>query len=123
METTPKVVLIVEDDVIVSMGVAKSLSARGFEIISTRTRAAAMDAFKAGVDLVVMDIDLGEEADGIDLAREMLSIRRIPVLFHSVSPYEDNAERLRGLDYEAYVRKDVDTAILEFEVALALGLE
>lgn len=121
MGRAPKVVLLVEDDAILGMGMALELSRRGYSVKQARDRESAMAAYGAGVDLVVMDIDLGEGADGVSIAREMLGLRPAPIVFHCASPYSDHADRLEGLDYTAYIEKDIDQERLYRRVDRVLG--
>lgn len=123
MALSPKVVLIVEDDAILCMGMALALKRRGYSTKTARNGEGAMEAFRDGVDLVVMDIDLGPSPDGVSIAKEMLSTVQVPIVFHCASPYSDHTDRLEGLRYAAYVEKDVDQEYLYACVDRALAGE
>lgn len=81
-----KTVLIVEDEPLVAFDSEYALAHAGFAVAGTVDRCdlavAAMDAALAadGIDLVIADIRLPGDRDGLDVAREAAA-RGIPVLF------------------------------------------
>src|SRR5258706_15656240 len=81
-------VLIVEDETIVGMGLRAQLTKLGQEVAGhAATVAEARTMYRdEKPDLVLMDIRLGD-ADGIELARELLKERRCPMVI--LSAYSD----------------------------------
>lgn len=78
-----KRVLIVEDEVLVGMMLAKKIEEHGFtvcEVITTGEEVLeAVRSHRPGA--VLMDISLGEEVNGIDAAREIRKESDVPVIF------------------------------------------
>src|SRR5690242_18288547 len=74
-------VLIVEDETIVGMGLRQQLTKLGHTVVGqAATAPEARAAFKdKQPDLVFMDIRLGD-ADGLELAKELLKERRVPTI-------------------------------------------
>ena len=83
-----KIILLVEDDIILSMAEKKMLEKLGYKVIVTHTGEEAIDSFKKnnGINLVLMDIDLGKGIDGTEAAEIILSCRYVPVVFF-IEPY------------------------------------
>ncbi|GAA2553851.1 response regulator transcription factor [Pseudonocardia hydrocarbonoxydans] len=65
--------LVVEDDDLIGPGLLRALKAGGYDAERVDDGTAALDRVRAGaVDLVLLDLGL-PDADGIDVAREMLT--------------------------------------------------
>jgi response regulator NasT len=81
-------VMIVEDETIVGMGLRSQLTKLGHEVTGhAATVAEARSMYRSTQpDLVFMDIRLGD-ADGLDLAKELLKERRCPMIV--LSAYSD----------------------------------
>jgi two-component system, response regulator PdtaR len=86
-------ILIVEDESLVGMGLQDQLVRLGHSVVGQAKSAAdALDQFRRlEPDLMLMDVRL-DGGDGIDLARQCLQIRRVPIIV--ISAFSD-AELLR----------------------------
>lgn len=71
-------------------------------------------------DLLVMDIALGTEKDGIDLARLAMKTRKIPSLFVSGHSEIETRKRLKGTHHFGFVLKPFHPAELQIVVQNAL---
>ena len=95
-------VLVVEDETIVSMEIQDSLRNIGFEPVGCAST--AQDALRLTKalqpDLVLMDIRLRGEMDGIEAARIIRSCYHIPVIF--TSAFSDKATLQRAKVAEPY---------------------
>ena len=83
--------LIVEDEAIITMVLKQTLSVHGFRalgVAKTGEEAISM-AERLQPDLILMDISLQGEMDGIETARTILAARRLPVVF--LTSYSDTA--------------------------------
>lgn len=87
-------ILIVEDEVIIGADLAMRLKQLGYHVIDTvQTGEQAIEEVKkTRPDIVLMDIILAGEMDGIETADRIRSIDQIPIVF--VTAYADE-ERLR----------------------------
>ena len=77
-------IIIVEDDFLAGQDLENLCQQAGFEVLLNIQ--SGEDLFKAPldrVDIILMDIDLNEQKDGIQLAEEMKAIHGIPVIFIS----------------------------------------
>jgi CheY-like chemotaxis protein len=97
--TAPRI-LIVEDEVVVAMYIETVLSSFGFDVVGTVTN--GEDAQKlvreASPDLVLMDINIEGDYDGIETTRRIKSFSAVPVIF--VSAYIDKETKERASDTE-----------------------
>lgn len=76
-----KRLLIVEDEALVAFDNEQFLKAAGYEILATVDNAEAAIAALSGVtDLVVLDVNISGEGDGIDVAKAARE-KNIPVIF------------------------------------------
>jgi two-component system, response regulator PdtaR len=89
-------ILIVEDDVLIASQVEASLSDDGFEIVGMAATCgeALQLAETQSPNLVVMDIRLAGERDGIDAALELFRLHGIRCIF--ASAHSDDRTRQRA---------------------------
>lgn len=110
----PARVLIVEDEVITAMATGAMLKRLGHVVAASVTSGeAALEAFRLQhPDLVLMDIRLDGELDGIETARAIRSQSDVPVVF--VSAFVDAGTRDRAAETKpfAFMPKPLD----EFEL-------
>lgn len=100
-------ILIVEDERIIAFDLQRRLESFGFEVAgSVSTGAAALDACaRRRPDLVLMDIMLEGDLDGIETARLLLERYQVPSVF--LTAYSDAAtlERAKAAQPLAYIIK------------------
>ena len=120
--TNPKV-LIVEDDKIIVFIEQWRLSKLGYDICgSAATGAGAMNCVaNMRPDIVLMDINLEGEIDGIETAKRIKKDYNIPIIF--VSAYIDEATiaRAKAINPEGFLRKPFDDD--DLRIAIELGLK
>jgi len=116
---TPARVMIVEDEAITAMATGAMLKRLGHVVAaSVSTGAAALEAFRRqSPDLVLMDIRLDGDMDGIETARLIRRDSDVPVIF--VTAYVD--ERTRRLAAEATPFAFVPKPLDEFDLGALLG--
>lgn len=107
MPCTKKKILVVEDDAILSGFTAMMLGRLGYDVagpVSTVT-----DAFRQITetvpDLVLMDINLGTEFDGIDAADYVYHFFSTPVVFLTANSDFEVIERAKGAEPFGYIVK------------------
>lgn len=83
-------ILIVEDELITVLDLKNSLEMMGFEVVSAASSGeeAIKKAMKLKPDLVLMDIMLKGEKDGIEAAIEITATLNIPIIY--LTAYSDN---------------------------------
>lgn len=112
-------ILIVEDEPLVAFDNERFLSDAGYEIVATvdslETALVAID--EQEIDLVLADVKLSGDGDGIDVARAAHE-RDIPVLFVTAScPREARALAIGHLA-KPYANKDLRGAIEAIDAGL-----
>ena len=119
----PRRLLLVEDELLLAMDLEARLAAMGFSVVDmAATGAAAIAAAEQyRPDLVLMDIRLSGQMDGIDAALEIRKRRDIPVLFLSAYADEQTRQRAQAVGTHGFLSKlapdwDLHSAI---DVALA----
>ena len=96
-------VLLVEDDDEVAALVSEMLDQLGYQVVQTKSAAAALGALANGrsIDIVFSDIMMPGGMNGLDLAREIRARRGLPVLLTSGYPeatkFKADAEGFRVL--------------------------
>ena len=80
-----KNVLLVEDEVIIGLGCSRALMSYGYEISIAKSGEEALEMIRSSsnIDLVLMDIDLGEGIDGTQTAEAILKDKEIQIVFLS----------------------------------------
>ena len=119
--TARRRVLIVEDDMLVGMGLKANLERLGHRVVgqaSTASEAMALYQEHAP-DVVLLDIRLNGD-DGIEVARQLLRERRCPMVI--VSAYSDREliERASAAGVFGYLIKPVNGEALQAQIEVAI---
>ena len=103
-------IMIVEDDVIISQSLSAILRRCGFEIcqLEITGEPAHEDMEKEKPDLVIMDILLAEDMDGVEAAKEIHSRHIIPIIFLTGYTDEEILEKARSVESSICILKPVD---------------
>ena len=115
-------VLIVEDDTLVGMGLRGQLQKLGHAVVGQAADAAeARQMFRSHEpQLVLLDIRLGDD-DGIDLAADLLKVRRCPMIIVSAFAEKELIERATGAGVFGYLTKPVDERTLAAQIEVVNG--
>ncbi len=89
-------ILVVEDDRIIARSLRLILEQLGYEVtaLASTGQAAIREAEETKPDLILMDIVLDGEMDGIEAARVIRSHRSVPVIY--LTAHADHATRERA---------------------------
>ena len=119
----PARILVVEDESIVAFDISSRLKRLGHTVVGTaRTGEAAWQLCdQHRPDLVLMDIRIEGEEDGIDLAGRLRVAFDIPVVFLTAYADPVTLERARGVAPLGYIVKPFDQRDIEVTVQTALG--
>lgn len=119
-----KTILLVEDEVIIALGTAKSLERRGYRVVLAHTGEDAVreSTQNPDIDLVLMDIDLGPGIDGTEAAQRILAVRSLPVVFLSSHTEQSLVDKVRGITRYGYVVKNSGDFVLNASVEMAFEL-
>jgi AmiR/NasT family two-component response regulator len=113
--------LIVEDDFLVREWIRKLLEQAGFEIIGTAVngRKALEQTEGLRPDVIVMDVGLPGDMDGIEAARQIGEVCPTPIVVLSASESPDMLARATAAGVGAYVTKPTDERTLERAIIIA----
>lgn len=114
-------ILLVEDETIDAMNIRRTLESFNYEIPYTaNTGQEAVDkAREIMPDLILMDIVLKGDMDGIDAASKIKKLE-IPVIFLTAHADETMIERLAATEPYGYLVKPIDDMELKFAIEMAL---
>jgi CheY-like chemotaxis protein len=115
-------VLIVEDEAIYAMALSMSLRNQGYDIqgpVATGEEAIKI-AEQEKPDVIVMDLLLAGNMNGISTAKKIRSINDIPIVF--VSGYQDGEilEKARELEFTTCLTKPLKSSEVVFAIDNAL---
>jgi PAS domain S-box-containing protein len=115
-------IMVVEDETIVSRGIQLALGNLGYETSpAARTgEQAVARALAEKPDLVLMDISLKGEMDGVEAAQQIRASSDIPIIFLTAYADDEKIERSKRSDPFGYIIKPFDER--ELKVALETGL-
>ena len=118
---TPLRILIVEDETMVGMGLRAQLGKLGHTVVGHAANAPeARAAYKEKQpDLVFMDIRLGD-ADGLELARELLKERRCPMIVLSAFSDQELINRAGEVGVFGYLIKPASPEALSAQIKVAV---
>lgn len=120
-----KTLLLVEDEPLIAVNEAEQLTNMGYGVITAYSGEKALGRFQAGpeaVDLVVLDINLKPEMDGIETARRILAIRDLPVIFLSSHTEKGVVNKTEEVSSYGYVVKSSGVYVLEAAIKRAFAL-
>ncbi|HAA12343.1 MAG TPA: hypothetical protein DCE41_11835 [Cytophagales bacterium] len=102
-------VLVVEIDLSVSASLADTVSGMGLSLVGTvRSGEEAVEmAINTQPHLILMDIQLAGDMDGIDAAREIQFRHACAVIFLSEVEHEPTLRRLNSIKYKFYLPKPI----------------
>ncbi len=115
-------ILVVEDEVIVAEDIRSSLLEMGYSVPATASsgKEAIKKASESYPDLVLMDIMLKGEMDGIETAEEMRSRFNIPVVYLTAYSDERTFERAKITEPFGYIIKPFKERELNINIEIAL---
>lgn len=127
VKTADAGILLVEDEALIALCEEQTLVGAGYSVLKAQTGEQAVEMVRdpargARIDLVLMDIDLGQGMDGTEAAREILSTHSIPVLFLSSHTETEIVERTEKITSYGYVVKSAGPVVLLTSVKMALRL-
>lgn len=118
----PPTVLIVEDEIVLAMELEEKLTEMGYRVVARVT--SGEDALKKAKelrpDLILMDIRLDDELDGIDAARLIRKQQHVPIVY--LTAYADNStlQRAKLTEPFGYLVKPYSERELHITIDMAL---
>lgn len=104
-------ILIIEDEAIISFGYRLQLEQMGLEVIGTaRSSDEALELLaRDRPDVIIMDVYIKGDLNGLELARRIHETDPIPVIFLTASTKPEIVEGIRALKGCHYLLKPIDT--------------
>uniref|UniRef100_A0A7C3LTQ9 Response regulator n=1 Tax=Leptospirillum ferriphilum TaxID=178606 RepID=A0A7C3LTQ9_9BACT len=123
-ESTRKTLLLVEDEAILAMNEKMQLEKYGYAVKTVNTGEKAVEAVKTmpEIDLVLMDINLGNGIDGTQAAQMILNDRDVPIVFVSSHTEPDIVEKTERITSYGYVVKSSSITVLDASIKMAFKL-
>ena len=125
MPGSMKTILLVEDEALIALQESRQLREAGYGVIHSLTGEGALeivDANQGGIDLILMDIDLGKGIDGTEAAERILRKNDIPVLFLSSHMEPEIVQKTERITNYGYVVKSSVFTVLDASIKMALKL-
>ena len=114
--------LVVEDEVLVARDIKARLTRMGYEVVDTVTK--GRDAIERTLtlrpDLVLMDIHLADDIDGIEAALKIREKFDVPIIFCTAYSNDETLQRAKVSSPYGYVLKPFDNRELEINIEIAL---
>ncbi len=120
---TGKKVLIVEDDMIISMVLERMITKLEHNVIDkVITGKGAIDSFNnLQPDLILMDIQLKDDIDGITAMQEIRKNSDVPVIYITGNSDQYNLSRARDTKFVDYLVKPIQMSHLEDSIHKAFN--
>ncbi len=114
-------ILIVEDEAIVAMDLESKLIGMGYDVVAIVDNGpdALMHAVQSEVDLILLDINIIGDWDGIDTAKMILNKKSVPIVFLTAYSNPEFVERAKAVTPYGYILKPFQ--IRELEVTLDIA--
>ncbi|MDA3951045.1 MAG: GAF domain-containing protein [Spirochaeta sp.] len=121
-------ILLVEDEALIAMAEKMTLERAGYSVITAGTGESAVEIAcdgkqsRHGVDLILMDIDLGRGMRGTDAAARILAERELPLVFLSSHTEPEIVEQTEGITSYGYIVKNSGKTVLLACIRMAFRL-
>lgn len=115
-------ILVVEDNPMFALMLSGLLQREGYQVVGTVDNGpAALALFRSQpVDLVLMDVNIRGDLDGIQTAAQLLDIRPVPLIYLTAHTDRDTLERAKTTYPSAYITKPFTNESVQTAIELAL---
>ncbi|MFP4619446.1 MAG: PAS domain S-box protein [Spirochaetaceae bacterium] len=119
-----KKILLVEDEALIALSESKMLDKNGYEVVTVENGEKAVAAVEEDrdIDLILMDIDLGEGMDGTEAAEIILNRHDLPIAFLSSHTEAEVVEKTEGITSYGYIVKNSGETVLLASIKMAFRL-
>ena len=116
-------ILVVEDEAVIALRLQQRLSAMGYDVvgISYSGEDGLEKARSLRPDLILMDIDLPGNLDGVDIANIVKSELGIPMIFLTAFTKDQISDRTSLAEPHGYIVKPIRDRELKTAVEIALS--
>jgi PAS domain S-box-containing protein len=119
-----KTILLVDDEMLIAMAEARTLEKHGYVVLieNSGEQSIKTASERPDIDLILMDIDLGQGMDGTQAAAIILETMDIPVLFLSSHTEQNVVEKTEKITSYGYVVKNSGETVLLASIKMAFKL-
>lgn len=119
-----KNILLVDDSILSSKVISDFLAEHGFntEIVPTGEAAVERACTCSHIDLVLMDIELAGNMNGIEAARNILNCIDIPIIFFTANSSIEILDKIKEVRAYGFVLKGMDKLALLSTIEMTLNL-
>src|SRR5579872_4463925 len=116
-------ILIVEDEGIVATDIERCLGDAGFEVaaIAASAEDALQEAARGRLDLVLMDIRIQGDRDGIETGHQLHELYRLPIIYLTAHGDRETIERAKKTEPFSFVLKPFKPNDLTNAIEIALN--
>ncbi len=125
MERSSVTILLVEDEPVAARLNSEQLTKAGYNVLQAFSGTEAVESVvnnNLTLNLILMDIELGDGMDGTAAAREILKSHDIPILFFTSHTENDIICRTKDIPSYGFVLKNTGISILDSAIRMALNL-
>lgn len=117
-------ILVVDDSRLLRVMMSDLLTANGYEVQTASNSFEAIDMvfYTFSPDLILMDIELGDEMDGIEVAKKILQKKDIPIIFLTAKTSPEVINRIKETTAYGYLEKKVSNEAIISAIEMALKL-
>ena len=123
-QNSKKTILLVEDEALIAMNEASILTKHGYAVLTAYNAEQAVQTVDQNVvDLILMDIDLGEgKEDGTKAAERILKKQELPIVFLTSHAEKEYVEKVKKITGYGYVLKNTGEFVLTESINMAFHL-
>lgn len=120
--SSPARILIVDDDQPLAEGLRRMLTSAGYlvPVVATSGAEAIVHALDHPPDLILMDLMLGDQMDGIEVAARIRAARDVPIIFLTGATADHNLSRAQQTGVYGYLLKPIRAEELRIAIEMAL---
>ncbi|UCH95808.1 MAG: response regulator [Candidatus Aminicenantes bacterium] len=117
-----KKILVVEDEILVALDIKNKVIRLGYEVVDivAAGEAAIEKVNETHMDLILMDISLAGDIDGIEAAKRIQSHFDIPIIYLTAHSDKDTLERAKLTGPYGFIVKPFDKRSLHAAIEMAL---
>lgn len=117
-------ILLVEDEALISMTEKLALEKHDYNVIIAETGEKAIEIVKSNnnIDLILMDINLGEGIDGTETSQIILKDNDIPIVFLSSHSEKEIVDKTEKISSYGYILKGSSITVIDASIKMAFKL-
>ena len=115
------IVLVVEDDEIISEGLTISLEQEGYKVLKANTQAKALELIQSdeNIDISLLDVNLSD-GDGYTVCREIRKRSQMPIIFLTAKTMKEDILEGFKIGADDYITKPFSMEELTFRIEAIL---